>query len=199
MQMAFYVDQTRCTGCYTCIVACKDWHDVPAGPASWRRVTTIERGKYPDLFVAFLATSCYHCANPACVEACPVNAVTKRQEDGVVVVDKELCLGKDSCELCKEACPYGAPQFGAEENAKMQMCNFCYDDRLAVGKPPICVAGCPMRALDFGPIEELKEKYGDIQNAEGFVYASELCPSVVFKPKFSTIPDSPKILVAPIT
>jgi anaerobic dimethyl sulfoxide reductase subunit B (iron-sulfur subunit) len=38
MQLAFYFDQTRCTGCYTCAVACKDWHDVPAGPASWMRV-----------------------------------------------------------------------------------------------------------------------------------------------------------------
>jgi len=51
MQMGFYFDQTRCTGCFTCVVACKDWHDVPPGPASWMRVTTVEKGKYPDLFV----------------------------------------------------------------------------------------------------------------------------------------------------
>ena len=54
MQMGFYFDQTRCTGCYACVVACKDWHDVPAGPASWRKVATIEEGNFPDLFVAFL-------------------------------------------------------------------------------------------------------------------------------------------------
>ena len=44
MQMGFYFDQTLCTGCYTCIVACKDWHDVPAGPASWMRLKTVEKG-----------------------------------------------------------------------------------------------------------------------------------------------------------
>lgn len=182
MQMGFYFDQTRCTGCYTCIVACKDWHDIPAGPASWRRVTTMEYGKYPDLFVTFLSTACYHCANPKCVEICPVEAISKRKEDGVVVVNGEDCLGKESCGQCLEACVYAAPQFGAEENAKMQKCDFCLD-RLAECKKPICVDACPMRALDASPIEELKTKYGDISEAEGFICDKELSPSVIFKPK----------------
>ena len=89
MQLGFYFDQTRCIGCFTCIVACKDWNDVPAGPASWRRVITIEKGTYPDLFVAFLSTACYHCANPACSAACPVGAISKRDNDGVVIVDSD--------------------------------------------------------------------------------------------------------------
>lgn len=182
MQMGFYFDQTRCTGCYTCIVACKDWHDVPAGPASWRRVATIEKGEYPDVFVAFLATSCYHCDQPACAAACPAEAITKRKKDGIVVVDQKKCLGKDQCDLCIQACPYEAPQFGAESNAKMQMCNLC-PDRLKEGKKPICVAGCPMRALDAGPLEELKALYGEARDAEGFDFSTELKPSVVFKPK----------------
>ena len=198
MQMAFYFDQTLCTGCATCIVACKDWHDVPTGPASWTRVIAIEKGAYPNPFIAFLKTSCYHCANPECINACPVNAITKRQEDGVVIVDTEICLGKASCSLCKEACPYDAPQFSAEENAKMKMCNFCYDDRLSNSEPPICVAACPMMALDYGPLEELKSKYGDVQNAEGFSYSSKMGPSIIFKPKFSEIPDTPRISVAPM-
>lgn len=182
MQLGFYFDQTRCTGCFTCVIACKDWHDIPAGPASWRKVETIERGKYPNPFVAFLATSCYHCAEPACAAACPTNAITKRKEDGIVLVEQEKCLGKESCGLCLEACPYQAPQFGAEANAKVQMCNLCLG-RWAEGKPPICVAGCPMRALDAGPMEELATKYGPAQSAEGFTYASSIKPSVIFKPK----------------
>ncbi len=182
MQLGFYFDQTRCTGCFTCTVACKDWHEVPAGPASWRIVQTIESGKYPDVFVAFFSASCYHCANPACVSACPVNVITKRQEDGIVVVDREKCLGKEKCSLCLQACPYQAPQFGAEENAKMQMCNFCLD-RWADGKEPICVAGCSMRALDAGPLQELIAKYGDMKQAQGFVFSSEIKPSITFKPK----------------
>jgi anaerobic dimethyl sulfoxide reductase subunit B (iron-sulfur subunit) len=182
MQLAFYFDQTRCIGCYTCVVACKDWHDVPAGPASWRRVITIERGKYPEPFVAFLSTSCYHCAGPACIPACPVSAISKREEDGTVVVDKEACLGKDGCGLCLEACPYEAPQFGDEEDAKVQMCDFCLD-RWAEGKQPICVAGCPTRALDAGLIEEMEAKYGKTHEAVGFTYDDKLRPSVIFKPK----------------
>ena len=188
MQWGFYFDQSRCVGCFACVVACKDWHDVTDGPASWRRVVTIEKGKFPDLFVAFLSTACYHCAEAACVRACPAGAISKRTEDGVVVVDPELCLGKDSCDLCLQVCPYGAPQFGVEENAKMQMCNLCLD-RLTENKPPICVASCPMRALDAGPLEELEMKYGSQRNAEGLVYDNNLKPSIVVKPKFGSKDD----------
>ena len=185
MQYGIYFDQNRCMGCFTCVVACRDWHDVPAGPASYMRLNTIEKGRYPDLFVAFLPLACYHCLHPACVDVCPVNAIVKREEDGIVTVDREICQGKDDCGLCLEACPYDAPQFGAEENAKMQKCDLCID-RWADGKKPICINGCPMRALDAGPIDELKAKYGDIRDAENFVYAKDLEPSVTFKPKKDT-------------
>ncbi len=185
MQYGFYFDQTRCSGCMTCVVACRDWYDVPAGPAAYMRVKTIEKGKFPDLFVAFLAEACYHCAKPACVSACPVNAITKRDKDGIVTVNREACLGKDNCSLCLEACPYQSPQFGAEENAKMQKCNLCLE-RWSEGKKPICVEGCPMRALDAGPIDELKAKYGNAEEAEGFAFAKDISPTIVFKPKKDT-------------
>ena len=187
MQLAFHFDQTRCIGCFTCVVACKDWHDVPAGPASWRRVSTLEKGKYPELFVAFLSTACYHCAQPSCLEACPVAAISKRDGDGIVVVDRETCLGRDKCNLCLEACPYDAPQFGAEDNAKMQMCNLCLD-RWDEGKSPICVASCPTRALDAGYLEEMQARYGEATRAAGFIYDGELRPSIVLKPKPETYP-----------
>ena len=187
MQLGFYFDQTRCTGCYTCIVACKDWHDIDAGPARWMRVTTIEDGKFPDVFVAYLAIACCHCANPLCVPACPASAISKREEDGLVVVDRETCLGKDSCGgACLEACPYNAPQFGAEKDARMQKCNFCLD-RLAEGKKPICVDACPMRALDSGPLTELKKKYRGQKGSEGFVYSAKAKPTIIFKPKRRTL------------
>ncbi len=89
MNLGFYFDQTRCTGCFTCAVACKDWHDISAGPASRRQVYTMETGSFPDVAVAFLTTSCYHCARPSCTGACPVGALTKRPQDGIVVVDRE--------------------------------------------------------------------------------------------------------------
>ncbi len=182
MQVGLYFNQSRCVGCYTCVIACKDWHDVPAGPASWLRVLTLEKGKYPEVSVDLMLLLCFHCAEPLCVSACPTGAITKREQDGIVVVNREACLGKDSCELCREACPYEAPQFGAENDAKMQKCDFCLD-RLAQNKLPICVGACPLRALDAGPLDELRAKYGTVAEAEGFVYSPETKPSVVFRPK----------------
>ena len=182
MQIGFYFDQSRCTGCFTCVVACKDWHDVPAGPVSWIRILPFEKGKYPDLFAAYLRTSCYHCLQPACLSACPAGAITKREEDGVVRLDREQCMGKDSCGLCLDVCPYHAPQFENEENARMEKCDFCAE-RLAEGKNPICIDACPMRALDAGPMEKLISKYGDSREAAGFVYSKDCTPSIVFNPK----------------
>jgi anaerobic dimethyl sulfoxide reductase subunit B (iron-sulfur subunit) len=181
VQKGFYFDQSRCIGCYSCVVACKDWHNIPAGPASWRRVRCIEEGKFPNLAVAFLSATCYHCAQPLCVQTCPRASITKRKEDGIVVVDRGLCLGKNECGLCKEACPYDAPQFGDEENATMQMCDFCLD-RLKENKNPICVDACPMMALDAGVMDELKTKYGELKKATGFIHFEEVGPSIIFKP-----------------
>lgn len=180
-QIAFYFNQSRCTGCQTCVIACKDWHDVPAGPASWVRVPTLEKGKYPNISVSYTFVPCFHCAKPACVAACPVGAIIKRKEDGVVLVNRDLCIGKDDCQLCREACPYDAPQFGAEENAKMQKCDFCVD-RLEKSKLPICVSACPLRALDAGTIDELDEKYGNVKEAEGFIYCLKTKPSFICTP-----------------
>lgn len=182
MQLGFYFDQTRCTGCFTCVVACKDWHDIPAGPVSWTRISCIEKGKYPDLFAAYLRTSCFHCTNPACVSACPAGAITKREEDGIVLVDRAQCLGNDSCGLCLEACPYNAPQFESEDEATMEKCNLC-EHRLAQNMAPICVEACPMRALDVGPMEDLIAKYGNERETTGFVPSSDCIPSVIFKTK----------------
>ena len=183
MQLGFFFDQTRCTGCDACVVACKDWHDVPPGPANWLNLFPIERGKFPNPFLAFMVSPCYQCIAASCVAACPVGAITKRGEDGVVIVDRDKCLGRDGCNAaCLEACPYDAPQFGAEDNPKMQMCDFCLEEWMQ-DKKPICVRSCPMRALDAGPLEELRAKYGDVREAEGFVYSEQCKPAVVFKPK----------------
>lgn len=182
MDMGFYFDQTRCTGCFTCAVACKDWHSIPPGPAARRQVHTLERGRFPEVSVAFLVTSCYHCARPSCAGACPVGAISKRPQDGIVVVDKEKCLGGGRCDLCLQACPYGIPQFGAGDNPKIDMCDFCLD-RSAQGRKPVCVEACPMRALDSGPLDELKVRYSGSRHAQGFAYNEGTAPSVLFKPK----------------
>ncbi len=96
MQRGFYFDQTRCIGCFTCCVACKDWHDIPAGPAHWRRVKPIEEGKFPLPFLAYVSGACYHCEELLCAIVCPAEAITKL-EDGVVVVDREKCQEAARC------------------------------------------------------------------------------------------------------
>ena len=185
MQLGFYFDQSRCSGCLTCVVACKDWHDIPAGPVFWRRVTSMEKGRFPDLSVSFLSLSCLHCAEPLCAGACPAGAISKRKEDGLVLVDQETCLGTENCgSPCQEACPYRVPQFGAEPGAKMQKCNLCFD-RWREGKKPVCVEGCPMRALDAGPLDEMEARYGKTKEVEGFIYSGTGRPSIVFKRKKS--------------
>ena len=183
MQIAFFFDQTRCVGCYTCCVACKDWHDIPAGSVHWRRVLCLEEGRYPEPFVAFLSYACNHCGKPPCVDACPSSAIHKREKDGIVVVDREACLGELVCEgACREACPYEAPQFGDEDGHKMQKCDLCLE-RWEQGKKPICVDACPTRALDAGPIERLTKLYGSTREGIGFDWSPQVKPSLLMKPK----------------
>ena len=183
MQMGFFYDQTRCIGCLACVASCKQWNQIPPGPVTWRRLLTFERGKYPNVSASFLSMACYHCEKPACVRVCPVHAIVKREKDGIVIVDEEICLGGKVCKfVCRKSCPYNAPQFEAEEYSKMQKCNFCVE-RIEENKKPICVEACITGALDAGPMEELKEKYDQIHETEGFVYSSRLKPSVLFRPK----------------
>ncbi len=186
MQMKFFFNQSRCTGCYTCVVACKDWHDIPAGPVSWIKISAIESGKYPTPSLNYLVTTCFHCAEPLCLKACPVDAIQKRSQNGIVIVDSELCIGGEACKFaCKKTCPYDVPQFAVETNPKMQKCHLCAE-RWGVQKKPICVEACPMRALDAGPSKEIEDKYGHIQIAAGFVYSKRVKPSIIFRPKCSS-------------
>lgn len=183
-QLGLFFDQTRCIGCHTCAVACKDWHDHQEPGIDWMRIRTIERGKFPNLFLAFIAAPCYQCAEPSCMAACPHQAIYKRKTDGIVMVDQDRCIGSGKCEKtpCLRACPSGSPQFGAGENAKMQKCDFCLD-RLEAGKQPICVEACPMYALEIDTLENLRNRHGERNHAPGFVYSKKIQQAVVFTPK----------------
>jgi len=83
---------------------------------------------------------------------CPTGAISRRQEDGVVLIDRNLCVGCHSCEL---ACPFGAPKFA--EDGKMAKCDLCHIRR-EKEMQPACVRVCPTQALDAGPIEDLSKK-----------------------------------------
>ena len=156
MQLGFYVDMDRCVGCHSCAVACKAYNHLPpqtlgaTGP-HWRRIVSIESGVFPAPSLTSMSLSCAHCGQPACLGVCPTKAISKRPEDGVVLVDATKCIG---CRACLAACPFGVPQFG--DDGKMQKCNFCLD-RLAQGQEPVCVGTCPAGALRAGSLEELSK------------------------------------------
>ncbi|MBN2243930.1 MAG: 4Fe-4S dicluster domain-containing protein [Acidobacteria bacterium] len=159
MQRGFYIDLTVCMGCYTCTAACKNWNHIPpaatAEPGTqgprWRRVTTVESGAWPDARIVSVSLSCMHCGKPACIQVCPANAIRKRAGDGIVIVDRDRCIG---CHACASACPFGVPQYG--EDGTMQKCNYCLD-RVEKGQQPACVESCPPKALRAGTMEELSE------------------------------------------
>lgn len=187
-QMAFYFDASACNGCKACVIACKSKNELPTG-VNFRKVYQYGGGswnpdpQYPDcmvpgnMFAYSMSVSCMHCENPSCVNACPASAITKRDEDGIVVVDAEKCVG---CRYCEWACPYAAPQFD-EAKGTMQKCDMCVD-LVENGETPYCVDACVMRALDFGELEELRAKYGSEAAIEPLPPADLTNPSLVIKP-----------------
>lgn len=181
-QLGIYIDQARCIGCEACVIACKDKQDNPEG-VNFRRVYSFEEGAFTKsnngTFIQnvqsyYLSISCNHCDEPTCIENCPTTAMYKRKEDGVVVIDQDKCAG---CRYCEWNCPYGAPQFN-EELGRMTKCDLCID-LLEEGKRPVCEEACPMRAIEIGPIDELREKYGDVNEVKGMPSASITKPNIV--------------------
>ncbi len=162
-QLGFYIDTDRCVQCHACEIACKSWNGVELG-VQWRRVVDDWEGRFPDVRNRTISYSCMHCAKPACASVCPEKAISKRAEDGIVLVDPGKCIG---CRACLKACPFHVPQYG--QNGVMQKCNLCLE-RVVQGKPPSCVATCPGEALKFGTLEELKamaaSKRGEMLSAQ---------------------------------
>lgn len=152
-RLGFFFDSTRCINCRTCEIACKDANCAALGQRL-RRVRTWEGGEFPHPVVANLSLACNHCEDPQCLAACPSKAYTQR-EDGIVVHHPEACIG---CQYCTWACPYGAPQYDPEAGRVMK-CNLCAE-RLDAGEPTACVAACPMRAIEVGPLAELEQRPG---------------------------------------
>ncbi len=149
MQMGFIHNNVDCIGCRACEIACKDKNGLDAGPR-FRRGQYIEGGVFPNVFAFTVTMSCNHCAEPACLPACPTGAIFKHKENGIVDIDSTLCIG---CRKCEAACPFGAPQFDPKENV-VKKCNMCIDEQEA-GRKPYCVAACMMRVLDVGPIDQI--------------------------------------------
>lgn len=178
-QYAFFFDQSRCSNCHGCVVACRDWNNIEPGPVKWLRMLQWEKGAFPNTRMHVTFATCYHCEIPLCVDACPNKALFKEDKYGAVLLDEDLCRG---ARACWTACPYGALQY--EDDAPgtpTSKCDFCYD-KLEAGEPPICVMSCPLRALDFGTIEEMEKRYGTLRALEDMPSPDQAKPAIIFKP-----------------
>lgn len=144
---AIMIESDLCYGCYTCQVACKQEHELGEG-LSYINVVEIEHTEGDNkVRKEFAPMKCKHCGDAPCIEACPVDAITKRS-DGIVLIDNDICI---ECKNCIDACPFGAIQFSEEI---IQKCDNCID-RIDQGLEPACVHHCPTDALKFGHPDEL--------------------------------------------
>lgn len=152
MQYGFYFDSARCVKCHACEVACKTWNEIELGPR-WREVVKIESGTFPNVKAMNVSMACMHCGDAPCRNACPVSAITKRVEDGIVVVDQNKCIG---CGFCVWACPFNAPQL-TTVSSKMEKCTFCQSPgkERPLHLPRACEEICPTGAIITGPLAEL--------------------------------------------
>jgi len=186
-RVGFFTDTSVCIGCKACEVACKEWNQVPAGDLdllglsydntgalganAWRHVAFIEQ-KVPsttvdigmpamgpgtdtdDGGVRWLMSSdvCKHCTHAACLDVCPTGSLF-RTEFGTVVVQDDICNG---CGYCVPACPYGVIA-RREGDGRVFKCTLCYD-RLRDGLEPACAKACPTDSIQFGPLDELRER-----------------------------------------
>ena len=182
-QYAFYFDGTRCTGCKTCEMACKDFKDLTVGTA-FRKVYEVTLGDTTRDANGCIATncvsyplsmSCNHCDDPACTKVCPTTAMHKDSETGLVSVDEHKCIG---CGYCHMACPYNAPKVDREKGHSVK-CDGCAD-RVAAGEAPVCVEACPARALSFGTVDEMA-KLGERGNIAPLPKPSYTNPNLYIK------------------
>jgi formate dehydrogenase iron-sulfur subunit len=178
-RMGFFTDTSVCIGCKACEVACKEWNAVPEdgleltgmsydntvglGASTWRHVAFIEQPVTLDAApsaparaegVRWLMASdvCKHCTESACLDVCPTGALF-RTEFGTVVVQDDVCNG---CGYCVGACPFGVIA-RREEDGQAHKCTLCYD-RLGAGMEPACAKACPTESIQFGPLDELRER-----------------------------------------
>jgi formate dehydrogenase iron-sulfur subunit len=168
-RVGFFTDTSVCIGCKACEVACKEWNQVPEdglvhrgwsmdnsgglGADTWRHVAFVEQADL-DGSTRWLMSSdvCKHCTHAACLEVCPTGALF-RTEFGTVVVQEDVCNG---CGYCIPACPFGVLD-RREDDGRVWKCTLCYD-RLGEGQEPACAKACPTDSIQFGPLDELRER-----------------------------------------
>jgi len=147
------IDHESCWGCRTCEVACKQENRDPDGI---RLIKVLEKGpepikESPDF--TFFVDVCRHCDEPACIPACPEEAIYQR-DDGIVVLEGPKCIG---CGLCVDECPYDAIEMDSDREVARK-CNLCFE-RVTEGLMPACADNvCLGHCIYFGDPDEIKEQ-----------------------------------------
>jgi molybdopterin-containing oxidoreductase family iron-sulfur binding subunit len=187
------VDVERCSGCMTCVIACKQENLTEPG-VSWNRVFEVEIEASNQ--IAYFRYGCMHCDNPPCAAACPEKAIYMSPE-GIVLIDYDKCEGHGAC---ARACPYQvidipsgngyfvepAPFEKARTGhrgrppGKPSMCTFC-SHRLEEGREPACVEGCPSKAMIFGDIDDPQSPVGKrVRESEPLLPQEKTNPKVSY-------------------
>ena len=200
-KVGLVIDLDICVGCHGCAVNCKEWntsghssplHDVdpygddPTG-VWFNRIHTFElETEVKGTKTVHFPKSCLHCDDAPCVTVCPTGASYKREEDGIVLVNAETCIG---CKLCSWACPYGAREYD-ETAGVMKKCTLCVDKIYNENLPeedrvPACVSSCPTGARSFGDLSDQNSDIVKIVNErEGY----DLMPEQNCKPVNKYLP-----------
>ena len=167
-ESAILYDSSKCSACKGCQVQCKQWNMLPSSmlkdgyeyTGSYQSMSDLngdtrlliefrEEGTPTGVEWAFSRRACFHCTEPACMDVCPVGAISKLG-DGTVKLDSSKCVG---CKYCTAACPFSVPKYRANFGVSNK-CTLC-DDRVAKGLIPACVKTCPAQAIFYGPRTEM--------------------------------------------
>jgi len=199
-RLGLVIDLDICVGCHACAVNCKEWNSggvaapltdldpYGADPTGvwFNRVHSFEVGEGASGRTVHFPRSCLHCEEPACVTVCPTGASYKRAEDGIVLVNAEICIG---CKLCSWACPYGAREFDEDEGV-MKKCTLCidriYNENIAEAERlPACVMVCPTNARHFGDLGDPNSAVSEMVAARG---GKDLMPELGYRPVNKYLP-----------
>lgn len=156
-QYAFEVNLDQCTGCKACVAGCHSLNGLEEGE-TWREVGLLLGGSIKAPRQQTVTSACHHCADPGCLEGCPVLAYEKDGVTGIVRHLDDQCIG---CQYCVLKCPYEVPKY-SKNLGIVRKCDMCHS-RLAVGEAPACVQACPTSAITIRIISknEIRKNAGN--------------------------------------
>lgn len=214
-KLGLVIDLDICVGCHACAVNCKEWNagghsapmtdwnsysghetlgdsadDAGAWGVWFNRIHAFEVSGDAVSRTVYFPRSCLHCETPDCVTVCPTGASYKREEDGIVLVNADVCIG---CKLCSWACAYGAREYDQDEGV-MKKCTLCvdriYNDNLEErDRVPACVSTCPAGARHFGDLGDPTSEVSRLVADRG---GYDLMPEMGFRPTNKYLPPRPQ-------